>query len=296
MTKQTIRAVERQLKALGERAYDIGVRPQDGAFIYHSWTPAETVTNIAWLRQRNAAGDHIYVRPAAPLPMSSGILLIDDLTQQSLARMKEDDTDPAATIETSPGNYQTWVRVSAESIDAEVATMAAKILAKRYGGDTNSADFRHYGRLAGFTKPGYRNKTTGLAPFVMLRTSRTPARIHTTILVDAIHALAEQDRYAESRNQIQPVTAPEAQTANGMYKGYAQAILNRFADKPWSKSPDWSRMDWMIGHDMLMNGETPAKVVESILAGSPDLETRHKGRVEKYVHHTVNKLRTLLKL
>ena len=51
-----------------------------------------------------------------------------------------------------------------------MSTWAAKELAKRFGGDLSSADWRHFGRLAGFTnrKPE-RLLPNGLAPFVRLR-------------------------------------------------------------------------------------------------------------------------------
>ena len=48
--------------------------------------------------------------------------------------------------------------------------VAAKILAERFGGDPNSADWRHFGRLAGFTnpKPQYR-LPNGLFPYSQLK-------------------------------------------------------------------------------------------------------------------------------
>jgi hypothetical protein len=51
-----------------------------------------------------------------------------------------------------------------------VSTLAAKELARRFGGDPSSADWRNFGRLAGFTnqKPE-RRLETGLPPFVRLR-------------------------------------------------------------------------------------------------------------------------------
>ena len=51
-----------------------------------------------------------------------------------------------------------------------MSTWAAKELAKRFGGDLSSADWRHFGRLAGFTnrKPE-RLLQNGLPPFVRLR-------------------------------------------------------------------------------------------------------------------------------
>jgi RepB DNA-primase from phage plasmid len=53
--------------------------------------------------------------------------------------------------------------------DGTFSTQAAKELARRFGGDRSSADWRHFGRLAGFTnqKPK-RRLQTGLPPFIRL--------------------------------------------------------------------------------------------------------------------------------
>jgi hypothetical protein len=54
-------------------------------------------------------------------------------------------------------------------LNRELSTHAAKALVRRFGGDPSSADWRHFGRLAGFTnqKPT-RRLDNGFAPFVKL--------------------------------------------------------------------------------------------------------------------------------
>ena len=50
-----------------------------------------------------------------------------------------------------------------------LSTQAAKHLAERFGGDLGSADWRHFGRLAGFTNPKpNRRLASGLQPFARL--------------------------------------------------------------------------------------------------------------------------------
>jgi hypothetical protein len=54
--------------------------------------------------------------------------------------------------------------------DHTFSTQAAKELARRFGGDLSSADWRHFGRLAGFTNQKLKRRLqNGLAPFVRLR-------------------------------------------------------------------------------------------------------------------------------
>jgi hypothetical protein len=72
-------------------------------------------------------------------------------------------------VETSPHNFQVWLN-HGRTLDQKTSTWAAKELAKRFGGDPSSADWRHFDRLAGFTnrKPE-RRLQNGLAPFGRLR-------------------------------------------------------------------------------------------------------------------------------
>jgi hypothetical protein len=97
-----------------------------------------------------------------------GLSLVDDLKADALAGMKAEGFEPAAVVETSPGNFQAWLK-HGEILDEAASTRAAKLLAERYGGDLGSADWRHFGRLAGFTNPKpNRRLASGLQPFARL--------------------------------------------------------------------------------------------------------------------------------
>ncbi len=66
------------------------------------------------------------------------------------------------------GICRPWLK-HAETLDEAASTRAAKLLAERYGGDPGSADWRHFGRLAGFTNPKpSRRLASGLQPFARL--------------------------------------------------------------------------------------------------------------------------------
>jgi len=83
--------------------------------------------------------------------------------------MKLAGFSPAVVVQTSPGNFQAWLK-HPEKLDKEMGTAAARALAERFGGDTGAADWRHFGRLSGFTnrKQKYCDPATGLHPFVKL--------------------------------------------------------------------------------------------------------------------------------
>jgi hypothetical protein len=56
-----------------------------------------------------------------------------------------------------------------EVLEEVTSAYAAELLAERYGGDLGSADWRHFGRLAGFTNPKPSPRlASGLQPFARL--------------------------------------------------------------------------------------------------------------------------------
>jgi len=63
---------------------------------------------------------------------------------------------------------ETWLK-HPHQLSRELSTLAARKLAEEFGGDRGAADWRHFGRLAGFTnrKQKYMNDG-GLFPFVRL--------------------------------------------------------------------------------------------------------------------------------
>jgi len=166
---RTTEAVRRQLAAMGCDRYEIAVRDPARGMLTHTGSADEIVAGIGWLKAMNARGNDIYVRPAG----SSGVILVDDLNARALKELARDGMTPAAVTETSPNNYQAWVRVSDGPLLPEIATEAAREVAARYGGDPNSADWRQDGRLAGFTnqQPEH-TRADGQQPYVRLREAR----------------------------------------------------------------------------------------------------------------------------
>ena len=168
-----LKAVQLQLQAMGASRYELGVRvpadkSEDGKsrmILRNNLTNGEVFEKLDWLAAENAKGHHIYIRPSG----MSQLTLIDDLTRNSMKRLIDTKYTPACVVETSPGNFQAWLK-HAWTLTAQEGTVVAKILAERFGGDPNSADWRHFGRLAGFTnpKPQYR-LPNGLFPYSQLK-------------------------------------------------------------------------------------------------------------------------------
>jgi len=60
--------------------------------------------------------------------------------------MYREGFDPALVVETSPFNFQVWLKHS-EPLDKQLSTPAARTLTERFGGDAGAADWRHFERL-----------------------------------------------------------------------------------------------------------------------------------------------------
>ena len=205
---RTHEAVRKQIAAMGCERFDIGVlRPNGTMILRDSRRSDEIMSFIGWLRHENSAGAHIYIRPAGP----HALTLIDDLTREGIERMSAEGYEPALVVETSPENFQAWLK-HAQVLDERVGTAVAKELAARFGGDPSSADWRHFGRLAGFTnqKPE-RRLSSGLAPFVLLRQASGKTFALSAEIVDAMRRqLAEETNRRKTGSVIAGPRSSEA--------------------------------------------------------------------------------------
>jgi hypothetical protein len=149
--------------------FDLGIRRDAGEMILKEGQGVIEIEEvIKWLRHENGKGAHIYIRPAGTHSLS----LLDDLTADGIERMKADGFEPAVVVETSTNNFQAWLN-HGQVLEATISTRVAKQLAERFGGDPSSADWRHFGRLAGFTNPKpERQLPSGMRPFARLRSAK----------------------------------------------------------------------------------------------------------------------------
>jgi len=199
--------VRRQLAAMASDYLDIGIlRPDGRMLLREAWTVSQIEEAIQRLRRENAHGAHIFVRPHGTHALS----LVDDLRAETIARMTDGGFQPAAAIETSPGNFQVWLNHGRILFDHAFSTQAAKELARRFRGDPSSADWRHFGRLAGFTnqKPKRRLRN-GLSPFVRLHGNE--GRIYSAAgeFLEEVKSLAKTSSFERAARTTTRVTSTE---------------------------------------------------------------------------------------
>src|SRR6201981_696277 len=165
--KSTDQAVQLQAARMHSEVFEIGLFDPNShrQMLPRVWDRNTLLRSISWLRVKNERGRNIYIRPSG----EHRLTLIDDIGWRAVVRLKEEGFEPAVIVETSPSNFQVWLNHGV-ALSKDLSTIAARLLARRFLGDPASADWRHYGRLAGFTnrKEKYRREN-GLYPFVLLR-------------------------------------------------------------------------------------------------------------------------------
>ena len=286
---RSLEAIQKQINALGVERFEVGIRDaKTGQMMNREWNRAELEKAVPWLKRMNAKGNDVYIRPAG----DHGLVLVDDLKPQALERMKADGFAPAATIETSPGNYQAWVKLSETPLSADVRREAAKELATRYGGDPNSADSRHYGRLAGFTNQKPQHARDGRQPYVLAHdcpgkvARAAPERLERIEQhLDRVAAQKEREKRLEALETAKPGGYGSQYDPVQEYQRQAQRLLKRYGPQA-----DFSRLDWMIATDMAKSGRFTVQDIEkSIRECSPNVESRKAGHVEDYARRTAEK-------
>ena len=157
-------ALHRHTAALGVDSFEVTLHDAEtGQELHRTWDQAELEKSVGWLKRMNARGHDVSIQPAG----EHSLALLDGLTGPTLERMEHEGWTPAATIETSPGTYQAWVKLSEAPVSAAVREMAARGLAAHYEADPLSAEIEPTGRLAGFTNQEAEHTREGYQPYVL---------------------------------------------------------------------------------------------------------------------------------
>jgi len=298
---RTTEAVRAQLAGMGAERYDIGVydRANDAMLLRREWTPAQVEASVGWFKGMNAQGRDIYIRPTG----SSGLYIVDDVPAATVERMRAEGYVPAAVVETSPGNHQAWVRVSDSPLSKEEGTAVARALAERYGGDLSSANWRHMGRLAGFTnRKEEHTQPDGRHPYAKLHHAEGARAPEATAILARAQVRAIQSRRAAvgehggaepPRDQAVrreafprlPAWAGPVSPLGREYAHRAQRLLERY---PNAALTDLHRLDWMVTRDLARARPEADKdaLMRAIREGSPRIDERKKGHVYDYAERT----------
>jgi len=301
---RTACAVRAQLAAMNAERYEVGVRAADGTMMPFTLTAEEVERRLGYFRAMNAQGSDIYIRPAG----SVGLVFVDDLKAESVARMRADGLAPAVVVESSPGNYQAWVRISTRPLVPDLATEAARELAARYGGDPHAADWRHYGRLAGLTnRKEEHTRADGRQPYVLLRDAAGGEAPAAAALLEraqerfeargGARAPAPPHPVAEGRSDAQEpsFSRPEGERVSDLsrlgriYQGEVVRLLERYPNA--RAQGQLHSLDYMIVKDLARTYPTATgrELQRAMMEGSPHIHERKSWHIDDYTRRTVRK-------
>lgn len=278
--ENTTAAVGQHIRAMGCELFEVGVfRPEtptsNASMLLRAWSGETLLHCIAWLRAENDSGRHIYVRPKGEHNLS----LVDDLTAVAVAAMKLDGFHPALVVETSPANFQAWLK-HPEPLSKELSTATARTLAEKFGGDTSAADWRHFGRLSGFEnrKPKYQDLRNGLYPVVQIVEAEGKVYPRADEFLAIVRAKLEERQMAHAH--LHQVTyAPAVGSQLKTIESFRSDI--RYAG-------DGNRIDLAYAVYALSHGATQEEVAAAIR--SRDLSKKGtQRRQDDYVERTLRK-------
>ncbi len=285
----TLQAMHRQLAAMPCDYYQLRLihgtsrRPFPGD---HVWSAPQLTRGamVRFLRLRNREGYDIFFHPFAG-PRNAGYLLLDfDHPQDHiLDRMRAHGHEACAVLCTSPGHLQAWLRVSLTPLQPAAATALAQHLARLYHADPASADWRHCGRLAGFTnqKPT-RRLPSGYPPWTRLlyahpRLATCAAALLQSLPQPLPPAVSSLPRSASPAGGTLTPAAARAIYARWLQRLH---IPQRFAP------PDWSIADLWIAR-RLLRCRIPTHQIQAVLRlGSPGFPRQHTDP-EDYLRRTL---------
>ena len=286
----TLRAIRRQLAAMPNELYLVRLihhltrRAFPGERL---WTADQlgSAATVRFLRVRNREGCDVYVQPYAA-NQNAGYILVDlDRAQPAvIATLRAHGHDPCVVLQTSPGHLQAWIHLSASPLEPAVATAAGKLLALAYGGDCASTDWRHLGRLAGFTNQKPTRRTPGgYAPWVKVVDTKLGLATRAAGLLQSARALASPHPVCET-STFQDATplGIAASVATEIYQG----CMQRWRIRQRYPQPDWSIVDLWVARHLLSQGWAPVQVQQILRLASPQFPRGH-GDPGDYLRRTI---------
>lgn len=240
--------------------------------VSRGYTSVELNKNMEKLVKFEKNGEHLYY---TPLSEKKHHFFIDDLTKESLMKMKQDGLRPACVIESSPGNFQaifTIPKLGTEN-DKKIVNDIAQGLNIRYG-DVCFSGAIHPHRAPGFVNSKEEHVTEEGYPIVRIieATGDECSKLQEyACYIDSYMDWKKEKHSAQHQSQYTQNGIPlQSSRAEQGGHGYELAIYNAHRDAAlrYSGIPDMnadqSRLDAMIAVRLRGTGHTFGQVVRII--------------------------------
>jgi hypothetical protein len=246
--------------------------------VTRGFTPQEIEQRTPEMQRLQRRGENLYY---TPLSEKKHHILIDDMSREKLERLIRDGYQPAAVLESSPGNYQAIITVQklGTDHDRDVGNRLAEQLNREYG------DPKLSGCIHPHRAPGYENRKPkhqredGSYPDVRLIKAERRECIKTLALSSQINADYERQDALKAQSGLgvpnfvfEPVSARGG--AIEAYQRHYRDILKRQR----GGVVDMSRVDSMIAVRMRVTGHDQAAIEGAIRQCAPAVRQKDEGR------------------
>ena len=243
MHPASLRQITEMLETFGRApevtAFDLGClnHETERMSFRKTWTVPAVRKALGWLAARNASGSSCFIRPAAAIRETSWIL-VGPLTTAAQERLT---VVPGMVIESSPGIFEDWLRLTAP-VDLSARIAIARFFTQEAGGNPAAVRHAQLGHL-----PGTTNRTPGCvrdaqAPFSVLR--------------------------SRSRSAVTPIPCEVVRPGDPLCGegGQPKTADEKPAERQDNRGPDQSRRDFAIACRLLEAGADDHAIAAAIAA------------------------------
>ena len=247
--------------------------------VTRGFTPQEIEQRTPEMQRLQRRGENLYY---TPLSDKKHHILIDDMNREKLERLIKDGYQPAAVLESSPGNYQAIITVPklGTAHDKDVGNRLSDALNREYG------DPKLSGAIHPHRAPGYENRKPkhqredGSYPEVRLLKAERRECVKALALSSQIDAEYQRQAALKAqqpeRSKAKPAVELAAASGSAIdaYQRHYRDVLKRQR----GGEVDLSRVDSMIAVRMRVTGHDQAAIEGAIRQCAPATRQKDEGR------------------
>jgi hypothetical protein len=293
MKSEALKQFERYAAAVGAERYRVTsikmredgskqtfiLDKQDG--ITRGFTHQEIAQRTPEMQRLQKRGENLYY---TPLSDNKHHILIDDINKEKLIRLIGDGYQPAAVLESSPGNYQAIITVPklGTSHDKDVGNRLSERLNQQYG------DPKLSGCIHPHRAPGYENRKPkhqredGSYPDVRLLKAEPRECAQTLALSREIDAEYQRQALQKAQEVVKRPAGDRSAPAPGAmqdetveaYRRHCRDVLQRQK----GGEVDLSRVDAMIAVRLRVTGHHQVEIEGALRQCAPLIRQADEGR------------------
>lgn len=248
------------------------------------FAPEEIAQRTPEMQRLQRRGENIYY---TPLSDAKHHILVDDMDMEKLERLVRDGYQPAAVLESSPGNYQAVITVPklGSPHDRDVGNRLSDRLNREYG-DPRLSGATHPHRAPGYEnrKPKHQREDGTYPEVRLVRAERRecPKALALAQQIDADYQRQAAEKAERQRERRESERQPAAEGAGAAFGGAVDAYQRHYRDvlhrQAGGGEIDLSRLDSMIAVRMRVTGHSQASIEGAIRQCAPAIREADEGR------------------